>query len=88
LEVHPGSRQIIHGFWQRQLSLADSVYKVLVQIGSEIGMKRIWSAVAASILLFMVAPVAFSEPGYHVIKNVAIPGGTSWDYVFVDEVGR
>jgi YVTN family beta-propeller protein len=51
-------------------------------------MKRIWSAVAASILLFMVAPVAFSEPGYHVIKNVAIPGGTSWDYVFVDEVGR
>jgi YVTN family beta-propeller protein len=56
--------------------------------GSEIGMMRIWSALVASILFFNSAPVAFSKPAYHLIKKVSLPGGTSWDYVFVDEVGR
>ena len=51
-------------------------------------MKRICSLLAASILSFTSAPVSFSETGYHVIKKVSLPGGTSWDYVFVDEVGR
>src|ERR1700743_3308368 len=31
---------------------------------------------------------ATSEPGYHIIKKVQLPGGTSWDYVFVDAEGR
>jgi YVTN family beta-propeller protein len=51
-------------------------------------MKRMWSVLTASMLCLTLAPVAFSEPGYHIIKKVSLPGGTSWDYVFVDEVGR
>jgi YVTN family beta-propeller protein len=40
-------------------------------------------------MLFLgLLPVAASEPGYHIIKKVSLPGGTSWDYVFVDAEGR
>jgi YVTN family beta-propeller protein len=51
-------------------------------------MKRIWSVLAASMLLLGLQPVSASEPGYHIIKKVSLPGGTSWDYVFVDPEGR
>ncbi len=51
-------------------------------------MKRIWSALATSMLFVGLLPVAASEPGYHIIKKVSLPGGTSWDYVFVDAEGR
>ncbi len=51
-------------------------------------MKRIWSALATSMLFLGLLPVAASEPGYHIIKKVSLPGGTSWDYVFVDAEGR
>lgn len=54
----------------------------------EIGMKRIWSALATSMLFLGLLPVAASEPEYHIIKKVSLPGGTSWDYVFVDAEGR
>jgi YVTN family beta-propeller protein len=40
-------------------------------------------------MLFLgLLPVAASEPGYHIIKKVSLPGGSSWDYVFVDAEGR
>jgi YVTN family beta-propeller protein len=53
-------------------------------------MKRIWSALAISILFLGILPVGAAEPdpGYHVIKKVPLAGGTSWDYVFVDAEGR
>jgi YVTN family beta-propeller protein len=51
-------------------------------------MKRILSALVMTGLVLGLLPVAASEPGYHLIKKVAIPGGTSWDYVFVDAEGR
>jgi YVTN family beta-propeller protein len=53
-------------------------------------MKRIWSALAVSILCIGIQPVGAAEPdpGYHIIKKVPLTGGTSWDYVFVDAEGR
>jgi YVTN family beta-propeller protein len=53
-------------------------------------MKRIWSALAISILFLGIQPVGAAEPdpGYHIIKKVPLTGGTSWDYVFVDAEGR
>jgi len=40
-------------------------------------------------MLFLgLLPATASEPGYHIIKRVSLPGGTSWDYVFVDVEGR
>jgi YVTN family beta-propeller protein len=51
-------------------------------------MKRFWSAFATSLLFLGLLPVAASEPGYHIIKKVSLPGGSSWDYVFVDAEGR
>jgi YVTN family beta-propeller protein len=51
-------------------------------------MKRIWSVLATSMLFLGLLPAAASEPGYHIIKKVPLPGGTSWDYVFVDAEGR
>jgi YVTN family beta-propeller protein len=38
--------------------------------------------------LFTQASFALPEAGYHVIKKVSLPGGTNWDYVFVDADGR
>jgi YVTN family beta-propeller protein len=56
----------------------------------ESGMKRIWSALAISSLFIGIQQVGAAEPdpGYHIIKKVPLPGGTSWDYVFVDAEGR
>lgn len=51
-------------------------------------MKRIWPVLAISMLFLGVLQAATSEPGYHIIKKVQLPGGTSWDYVFVDAEGR
>lgn len=51
-------------------------------------MNRTLSACAVATLVLGSMPLAASDPGYHVIKKVAIPGGTSWDYVFVDVEGR
>jgi YVTN family beta-propeller protein len=51
-------------------------------------MNRAMSALATSMLFLGLLPAAASEPGYHVIKRVSLPGGTSWDYVFVDAEGR
>jgi YVTN family beta-propeller protein len=51
-------------------------------------MKRILSALPTLLLGLGLLPAAASEPGYHVIKKVSLPGGTNWDYVFVDAEGR
>jgi len=51
-------------------------------------MKRIWAALATSILFFVPLSGGASDPGYHIIKKVSLSGGTSWDYVFVDTEGR
>ena len=51
-------------------------------------MKRIWFALATSILFLEPLSFAASDPGYHIIKKVSLPGGTNWDYVFVDAEGR
>jgi YVTN family beta-propeller protein len=51
-------------------------------------MKRIWSALATSMLFLGLLPATASEPGYHIIKKVSLAGGTNWDYVFVDADGR
>jgi DNA-binding beta-propeller fold protein YncE len=34
------------------------------------------------------AKTAASEPAYHIIKKVSLPGNGGWDYVFVDVSGR
>jgi YVTN family beta-propeller protein len=51
-------------------------------------MKRICFALATLTLFLGLLPAAASEPEYHIIKKVSLPGGASWDYVFVDAEGR
>jgi YVTN family beta-propeller protein len=51
-------------------------------------MKRILLASTALVAFFIQASIAAPNPGYHIIKKVALSGGTNWDYVFVDTDGR
>src|SRR5579862_1847347 len=51
-------------------------------------MKRTLWILAALGAFLTPASIAAPEPGYHIIKKVPLPGGTSWDYVFVDPEGR
>ena len=39
-------------------------------------------------LLAIVATVADSASGYHLLKKIPIPGDGGWDYVSVDSVNR
>jgi len=51
-------------------------------------MRRTITTVLVVVGLFTQASFARPEPAYHIIKKVSLPGGTSWDYVFVDADGR
>jgi len=51
-------------------------------------MKRALCTLAVLGALFVSGSIAAPAPGYHIIKKVALQGGTSWDYVFVDTDGR
>jgi YVTN family beta-propeller protein len=51
-------------------------------------MRRAFTALVAFVGLFTQLSFGRAEPAYHVIKKVSLPGGTAWDYVYVDAVGR
>jgi YVTN family beta-propeller protein len=51
-------------------------------------MKRNFTLLAAALGLFATAVLAAPPSGYHIIKNVPVPGTGGWDYVAVDESAR
>jgi DNA-binding beta-propeller fold protein YncE len=53
-------------------------------------MNRVFASLMAMTATTLAVPVGFAAPeaNYHIIKKVALPGPTGWDYVFVDASAR